>query len=273
MSLHHDAALRDAAGPLRRALPMREHCDMALRVLKQRLETILSAAMRRSSAAARAGRFRAPEAASCNLATCSIVTRGCTTCAPIPTASRRLTCCGRVRRTRRRASASRWLTCTRLRDVHIAEFRQGLAWNRLLANILTRARREGVPTPMVYSRSLGPFLHEPGPLIGPSWEQERRVGRGRARLDYDSAFATELSVRGPVAKAGGQVMRMAREEDVYFTRQGPRPICARQTAFHLGDRHPALPWPAVMLNCHGVCRRDGERGDFRPLSRVSLLGC
>jgi Xaa-Pro aminopeptidase len=118
--------------------------------------------------------------------------------------------------------------CTRLQDVFMAEFRRGLTGNELLANILTHARNEGIPSPKVYSHSLGHFLHEPGPLIGLPWEQERCVGRGDVRLEYNYAFTMELSVGGPVPAWGGQEVRLGQEEDVAFTREGCRPIRGRQ---------------------------------------------
>ncbi len=123
--------------------------------------------------------------------------------------------------------------CTDLQDIFMAEFKHGLSGNQLLANILARARKEGIPDPKVYSHSLGLFLHEPGPLIGLPWEQEHCAGRGDVLLQYDYAFTMELSVGGPVPEWGGQYVRLGREEDVQFTRQGCRPIHARQTAFYL----------------------------------------
>ncbi len=123
--------------------------------------------------------------------------------------------------------------CTRLQDVFMAEFRHGLTGNQLLANILARARNEGIPNPKVYSHSLGLFLHEPGPLIGLPWEQEACPGRGDVPLDYNYAFTMELSVGGPVAEWGGQEVRLGREEDVCFTQEGCRPVCGRQTEFYL----------------------------------------
>lgn len=123
--------------------------------------------------------------------------------------------------------------CTGLQDIFMAEFRHGLTGNQLLANILTRARNEGIPSPKVYSHSLGLFLHEPGPLIGLPWEQEHCAGRGDVSLQYDYAFTMELSVGAPVPEWDGQHVRLGREEDVQFTRQGCRPIHARQTEFYL----------------------------------------
>ena len=121
----------------------------------------------------------------------------------------------------------------RLQDVFMSEFQQGLSGDELLASILTRARREGVPKPKVYSHSLGLFVHEPGPLIGLPWEQESCAGRGAVRLECNNSFTMELSVSGPLAEWGGQEMRMALEEDVVFTRQGCRVLDGRQTEFYL----------------------------------------
>jgi Xaa-Pro aminopeptidase len=121
----------------------------------------------------------------------------------------------------------------RLQNIFMSEFRQGLTGNELLANILGRARAEGVPSPKVYSHSLGYYLHEPGPLIGLPWEQECCVGRGDVVLDPNYAFTMELSVRAPVPEWDGQEVTLSIEEDVVFTEAGCRPIHGRQTAFHL----------------------------------------
>ena len=121
----------------------------------------------------------------------------------------------------------------RLQDVFMAEFALGLTGNELLNNILTRARNEGIPNPKVYSHSLGLFLHEPGPLIGLPWEQERCAGRGDVKLQYNNTFTMELAVRDTIPEWGDQVIQMGMEEDVVFTRDGCRPIDGRQTEFYL----------------------------------------
>jgi Xaa-Pro aminopeptidase len=121
----------------------------------------------------------------------------------------------------------------RLQDLFMAEFQQGLTGNELLSNILTRARSEGVPNPKVYSHSLGLFLHQPGPLIGLPWEQERCAGRGDTRLEYNNSFTMELSVSAPLPEWGGQEVRMALEEDVVFTKTGCRLLDGRQTEFYV----------------------------------------
>ena len=121
----------------------------------------------------------------------------------------------------------------RLQDVFMAEFEQGLTGNELLNNILTRAKSEGITNPKVYSHSLGLYLHEPGPLIGLPWEQERCEGRGDVKLQYNNVFTMELGVRDEVPEWGGQEVYFGIEEDVVFTRDGCRPVDGRQTEFYL----------------------------------------
>ncbi|MBN2577945.1 MAG: aminopeptidase P family protein [Pirellulales bacterium] len=121
----------------------------------------------------------------------------------------------------------------RLQDIFMDEFRAGLTGNELLTNILGRARREGVPEPKVYSHSLGLFLHQPGPLIGLPWEQERCAGRGDVKLRENNAFTMELSVGKIVPEWSEKEFRLGLEEDVVFTDGRCRLIHGRQTRFHL----------------------------------------
>lgn len=133
----------------------------------------------------------------------------------------------------------------RLQDIFMGEFRRGLTGNELLARILARARAasspptprgrasEGVPEPRVYSHSLGYFLHEPGPLIGLPWEQERCQGRGDVPLDYGQAFTMELSVTDAMPEWDCARLRMSVEEDVVFTKDGCHLLGPRQERLHV----------------------------------------
>jgi hypothetical protein len=121
----------------------------------------------------------------------------------------------------------------RLQDIFCAEFKTDLTGNELLGRILGKARESGIPTPRVYSHSLGLFLHEPGPLIGLPWEQVNNVGRGDVRLVPWSVFTVELSVAGPVPEWGGADFRVPLEQDIVFTGERPIFLDGRQTAFHL----------------------------------------
>jgi len=121
----------------------------------------------------------------------------------------------------------------RLQQIYMGEFAAGLTGNQMLANMLGKARLEGIPNPRVYSHSLGLLLHEPGPLIGLPWEQESCPGRGDVALDYNTCFTMELAVEDLVPEWEGQTVRLSLEQDVKFTRQGCQPLDGVQTRFHL----------------------------------------
>ncbi len=121
----------------------------------------------------------------------------------------------------------------RLQDVFAGEFKTGLSGNELLHNILTRARKEGIPGPRVYSHSIGYYLHEPGPLIGLPEEQENTGGRGEVQLVLNSTFTAEMSVDYPIPEWDGQPLRLGIEQDIVFTPQGVVFLDGRQTKFYL----------------------------------------
>ncbi len=121
----------------------------------------------------------------------------------------------------------------RLQDTYMTEFKRGLTGDQLLNNILSKAKLEGIPNPRVYSHSLGRLLHEPGPLIGLPWEQERNIGRGEVQLEPNYAFTMELSVEGSVPEWSSESLRFALEEDVVFTASGCRLMGGKQNKFFL----------------------------------------
>jgi Xaa-Pro aminopeptidase len=121
----------------------------------------------------------------------------------------------------------------RLQDVYCGEFKTGLTGNELLGNMLKKARELGIPTPKIYSHSLGYFLHEPGPLIGLPWEQVNNVGRGDVKLAPMSTFTAEMSVTGPVPEWGGADFRVPLEQDILFDGERAFFLAGRQTSFHL----------------------------------------
>ena len=126
-----------------------------------------------------------------------------------------------------------------LQDIYLSEFRQGLTGNELLQHILSRAQREGLPNPKIYSHSLGLFLHQPGPLIGLPWEQERCPGRGDVPLHANQAFTMELSVRDRVPEWENREQTLSIEEDVVFDGSACRVLVGRQTEFILIDPAPS----------------------------------
>lgn len=121
----------------------------------------------------------------------------------------------------------------RLQDLFCAEFKEGLTGNQILANILNSAMEEGICKPVIYSHSIGYYLHEPGPLIGLPWEQEDTGGRGEVKLVPYSTFTAELSVTCPVPEWDGKELRLSLEQIVAFTPKGTYFLDGRQTAFYI----------------------------------------
>ncbi len=120
-----------------------------------------------------------------------------------------------------------------LQDVFTGAWELGKSGNEILANALQTARQNAIGKPRIYSHSLSYFLHEPGPLMGLPWEQERCPGRGDVRMNYDTTYTVELSVTCPVPEWGGEEVRFSLEQDAAFLRSGIEYIDGRQTRFHL----------------------------------------
>jgi hypothetical protein len=121
----------------------------------------------------------------------------------------------------------------RLQDLYMNSFEVGISGDALLKRVLDRAREAGIPTPKVYSHSVGLFLHEPGPLIGLPWEQESNPGRGDVHVVANSCFTMELSVQAPVAAWGDEEVRMPLEEVIAFDGAFCRPLDGRQLRLQL----------------------------------------
>ena len=120
-----------------------------------------------------------------------------------------------------------------LQDIFMDEFKVGLTGDELLANMLARAQRDGLPGPKIYSHNLGMYLHEPGPLIGLPWEQKSNPGRGDVKMQHTYTFTAELQVKEVVPSWGENLFVMALEEDVVYEKGGCRMLDGRQTEFYL----------------------------------------
>lgn len=121
----------------------------------------------------------------------------------------------------------------RLQEILTGTWRTGWTGNQILAEALARAHADGLDRPRIYSHSLGHFLHEPGPLMGLPWEQERCPGRGDVIMHFDTCYTVELSVTAPVAEWDGVAVPFMLEQDAAFTAQGASFLEGRQVTFHL----------------------------------------
>jgi len=120
----------------------------------------------------------------------------------------------------------------RLQDIHMAEMKEGLTGNQVLAAALKRAKEEGLK-PSIYSHPLGVHGHAAGPTIG-LWDMQGGVpGAGDYPLFLDTVYSIELNVRAAVPEWGGQEVVIALEQDASFTKSGARFLDERQTRLHL----------------------------------------
>ena len=121
----------------------------------------------------------------------------------------------------------------RLQDIFTSSWKEGLTGNDILAHALDRARAEGISKPKIYSHSLSFYLHEPGPLMGLPWEQERCPGRGDVLMHYNTVYTVELSVTCPVPEWDGQEQTFSLEQDAVFLETGVEYLDGRQLALHV----------------------------------------
>lgn len=107
-------------------------------------------------------------------------------------------------------------TANRLQDILLLEMQVGRTGNEVLAEALQQAQVEGIEA-SIYSHPLGYHGHAAGPTIG-LWDQQGGVpGRGDYELFDDTAYSVELNIKLPIPEWGGQVVRMALEEDAMLS--------------------------------------------------------
>ena len=120
----------------------------------------------------------------------------------------------------------------RLQDILLAEMKEGLTGNQILAAALKRAKDEGL-RPSIYTHPLGVHGHAAGPTIG-LWDKQGGVaGAGDYPLYPDTVFSIELNVRAAVPEWNNQDVQIALEQDAAFTKPGPRFLDRRQTELYL----------------------------------------
>ncbi len=107
----------------------------------------------------------------------------------------------------------------RLQDITMEELRPGRTGNEVLASALARMRSEGI-TGTLYSHPIGKHGHGAGPLVG-RWDAQDGVpGSGEARVVANMWYSIELQASTPVPEWGGQLVRMAQEEDAIIGPDG-----------------------------------------------------
>ena len=120
----------------------------------------------------------------------------------------------------------------RLQDILMAEMKEGLTGNQILAASLKKAKDGGL-RPSIYTHPLGYHGHAAGPTIG-LWDKQGGVpGAGDYPLWNDTVYSIELNVLAGVPEWGPQDVQIALEQDAAFTKSGARFLDQRQTKLHL----------------------------------------
>ncbi|MFP4457644.1 MAG: M24 family metallopeptidase [Clostridia bacterium] len=120
----------------------------------------------------------------------------------------------------------------KLQDIHAQEMKEGMTGNEILANILEKAKEEGL-NPCVYSHPIGYHGHGAGPTIGLYDQQEGVPGRGDYELYNNTAYAMELNIKKEIPEWGNQEIRIALEQTIIFTKEDVYYLGGRQKEFHL----------------------------------------
>lgn len=100
----------------------------------------------------------------------------------------------------------------RFQDIVMEELRAGRTGNEILAASLARMRTAGI-NGSIYSHPIGLHGHGAGALIGRWDHQEALPGLGDHRVIPGMWYSIELQASTPVPEWGGQLVRMAQEED------------------------------------------------------------
>ncbi len=107
----------------------------------------------------------------------------------------------------------------RLQDLTMEELRPARTGNQVLASTLARMRAEGI-SGTLYSHPIGKHGHGAGAHVGRWDAQEGVPGSGDALVTANMWYSIELQATTAVPEWGGQLVRMAMEEDAMIGPDG-----------------------------------------------------
>lgn len=107
----------------------------------------------------------------------------------------------------------------RLQDLTMEELRPGRTGNQILASTLARMRSEGI-NGTLYSHPIGKHGHGAGAHVGRWDAQEGVPGTGDALVTANMWYSIELQATTAIPEWGGQLVRMAQEEDAMIGQDG-----------------------------------------------------
>jgi Xaa-Pro aminopeptidase len=124
------------------------------------------------------------------------------------------------------------LNGNKVQDALTRNIKTGRTGNEILAQALKEAREEGL-RPSIYTHPIGFHGHAAGTTIG-MWDKQGGVpGDGDYPMHPNTAYSIELSSTSTVPEWDGNDLRIALEEDGFYTGSSFRYINKRQTKYHL----------------------------------------
>jgi Xaa-Pro aminopeptidase len=119
-----------------------------------------------------------------------------------------------------------------LQDFHAEAMKTGRKGNEILKIALDKAKKAGI-NPSIYTHPIGVHGHAAGPTIG-LWDQQEGVpGRGDHKLYKNTCYAVELNVKKEVPEWENQEVKMALEQDAWWTGDKLVFLAGRQKKLHL----------------------------------------
>ena len=120
----------------------------------------------------------------------------------------------------------------RLQDFHAEAMKTARTGNEILKTALENAKEAGI-NPSIYTHPIGVHGHAAGPTIG-LWDQQEGVpGRGDHPLYVNTCYAIELNAKKKIPEWDDQEVRMALEQDAWWTGEELVFLAGRQKKLHL----------------------------------------
>jgi len=119
-----------------------------------------------------------------------------------------------------------------LQDFHAEAMKTGRTGNEILKIALQNAKKAGI-IPSIYTHPIGVHGHAAGPTIG-LWDQQEGVpGRGDHKLYKNTCYAIELNAKKEIPEWENQEVKMALEQDTWWTGDKLVFLAGRQKKLHL----------------------------------------
>ncbi len=124
------------------------------------------------------------------------------------------------------AKGNRW------QDLLVAQFKVGKTGNQILRDNLDASKREGLIV-STYTHPIGFVGHAAGPTIG-MWDNQGEIPiKGDWKLNPDTAYAIEGSIKTQLAEWDNEWIQIKLEQTAYFNGEKVIYLAGRQTQWHI----------------------------------------